>query len=61
MEAYPAHLQNSPTKSDKSGKGSGGIFYPQIRHTAAAGIMRDSPPEGSDRAFTVGQHKGMRR
>ena len=59
MVAYPAHLQNSPAKSNKSGKGSGGIFPPQIRSTAAAGIVRDSPPEGSDRVFTFGQHKGM--
>ena len=45
MEACPAHLQGSPAKSDQSGKGSGSIFSPQIRRTAAAGIMRDSPPE----------------
>ena len=49
MEAYPAHLQGSPAKSDKSGKGSEGILSPQIRRTAVARIMRDRQPAGGVR------------
>ena len=57
MEAYPAHLQ-SPAKSEKSRARR--PFYPQLRRTAAAGIMRDSlPDEGSNGIFTFGQRKGM--
>ena len=49
MEAYPAHLQGSPAKSDKPGKGSEGILSPQIRRTAVARIMRDRQPAGGVR------------
>ena len=59
MEGYPAELKSSPAKSDKSGKGRGGVFSPQLRRTAAASIMRDAPPEGSDAVFAFGQHRGL--
>ena len=32
---------------------------PQLRRSAASAILCDSPPEGSDRLFTFGQHKGL--
>ena len=59
MEGYPAELKSSPAKSEKLGKGRGGVFSPQIRRTAAANTMRDAPPEGSDTVFAFGQHRGL--
>ena len=42
----------------RAGKGRG-VMVPQMRRSAASAIMRDSPPPGSDRLFTFGQHKGL--
>ena len=55
----PSHgymaVKASPSKP---GKGRG-VMSPQLRRSAASAMMRDSPPEGSDRLFTFGQHKGL--
>ena len=40
MEAYPAHLQSSPVKSDRTGKG------PEAPDAAVDLVLRGGGPEG---------------